>query len=409
MNGLRSPDIPAHVSYGIVLIVGTLVAWGSVNKLLAEQRDRWAYAPTWGLVAGYALLPVALFWFLDYNGVVSDTSLFSALVTALAYQQIFSGTVEGMRMPGQTAAVWRVFEQWAKLVQHRIERLTQMRLARFTEALVTRVSSVDTTLQKLRDLATERTKKPAELAAAIAASGTTAAERRSLVRLLWDDLRMSEPDSHGDLLQRAGLIDRRTYWLSFRNGRSVVMSVVVIGMVIGIGFPIYRWSVPSHGDYWLAWQQWRYVRPTATAADEFRNRKELLAKLNTKDLGPGLARSLAEELTRRDVSVDSAQRILDFLLFSHNETVTPFFAPELVASLRTPNPDVRLRIHRTLKELQVVQFSTVLLAGEFDSLDKWVPAKEDSAGTIDGHIQTWMRWWTITQQPPKPSEAETKG
>jgi hypothetical protein len=284
-----------------------------------------------------------------------------------------------------------------------------MRIARFTDELITRVSSFQPKLDRLLDLVLERTKNAGPVnaeTARVAAAGAapTPAQRRHLARFLFDDLRVSEPDNYGQLLHEKKLINWWTYWLSFRSGRTVVMSLAILGAVLTIGVPAYRWSKPVHGNYWLAWQQSRFVRPTVTAADEFRNRKELQSKLNAAAFGPGLAKSLAEELTRRDIPVESAQRVLDFLLFSHNDTVTPWFAPELMAALRAPNPDVRLRIHRTLKELQAVQFPKHPLTGAFESLDKWVPAEQDSAGTIDGHIQNWIRWWNATKTPSTPSD-----
>lgn len=408
MDGLRSPDIPAHFAYALVFIVGMFVAVSSVNKLLAEQEDRWAYLPTWGLFGAYAVLPVALFWFLDYNGVISDNSLFAALVTAVAYQQIFSGGVEGIRAPGQTGAVWKAFQTWATRVGQSIDRLTQKRNIWFKDQVVSRIALHPKHLEELKEIALERSKSRADLRRQLqelegsANDQSPTATRRAIAKALWDDLRVSERDNYGELLRKANLISRWQHWRWFRNGRAISTTLAIFVAIGLIGVPTYRISRPSHGNYWLAWQQWRFVRPSATAADEFRNRRDLLAALTTADRGPGLAKSLTEELTYRDITVESAQRILDFLLYAHSDEVTPRFVEPLIAALRAPNPDVRLRIHRTLTALQVVQFEKFPLTGEFESLGKWVPAREDSAGVIDGHMQAWRRWWKSTQETAKP-------
>jgi hypothetical protein len=68
-----SPDFPAYTCYAIVLLVGALVAWSAVRSLLSDLDDRLAFGATWLLWLIYTLLPVALFWFLDYTSAVRDT------------------------------------------------------------------------------------------------------------------------------------------------------------------------------------------------------------------------------------------------------------------------------------------------------------------------------------------------
>lgn len=407
MNGVRSPEIPAYLSYAIVLLVGSVVGWTSVNKLLAEHRDRWAYAATWLLFGAYTVLPVLLFWFLDYHALVSDTSLFAAIITAVAYQQIFAGGVEGIKMPGQSAAIWRAFEGWANSVQQRIDRLTQARNSRLTERIIGRIAQHAAQIDALRDLALDRSSARPALVAALdelaqqAATRSPEAQNRAVVKRLWDDLRRSEEHAYGSLLEQRNLIDFWTYWGEFRNGRAWLMSTTVILVLILSGVAAYRTSKPSHGNFWLAYYEWRFVRIAPPAQDEENSREALLNALNDSTTGAELAKSLAANLTLRDVNVETAQRIVDFLMFAHSPDVTRRFVRPLILALRTPNPDVRLRIHRMLKHLQAGEFPKVALIGEFDTIEKWVPAKEDSAGAIDGHIRTWLRWWDATQRPPE--------
>lgn len=396
MNGLRAPDVPAYVSYAIVLLVGTIVAFVSVNTLLAEKRDRWSYFATWSLVASYALLPVTLFWFLDYQNVIADTSLFAALIVAAGYQQVLAGAVEGIRLPGQTSAIWGVFKAWVERVEKRIDRLNQARNARLTEGILTFIAASNERAAKLETLVVDRSKPTSTLANDLtalknASAGSEMARRRRLVKRLWDELRVAEPETYGDLLKAEDLLEARTYWWTFRNLRSVAMCVVIAGLVIAVGYAGFKASQPLHGDFRLSFHEWRFTRPSLTAADEFRTRKELLVALRDPKM-PGVGPSLVETLTYRDVPVDTAQRILDFLLLSHGPDVTPKIFEPLVLALQTPNPDIRARLQRMLVELQAAEFPDSPLTNEFDVLAKWQPSKNDSAGQIDAHIRAWLKW-----------------
>jgi hypothetical protein len=270
MNGLRAPDVPAYLSYGIVLFVGSLVAFVSVNTLLAEKRDRWSYFATWALVASYALLPVALFWFLDYQGVIVDTSLFAALIVAVGYQQVLAGAVEGIRLPGQTAAIWGLFKSWVERVEKRIDRLNQARNARLTERILTFIAASDERAAKLETLVLDRPRPSTTLGNDLATlknatTGSETARRRRVVKRLWDELRVAEPETYGDLLKADGLLKRGTYWWTFRNVRSLAMSVLIISLVAGIVYEAFSVSQPRHGDFWLSFYEWRFARPSLTA------------------------------------------------------------------------------------------------------------------------------------------------
>jgi hypothetical protein len=77
MSQFISPDVPAYLCYLLVLMVGTLVAVSSVNRLLANYAGHWGFARTWLMFTSYVFLPVALFWFLDYTSALQDTSRYS--------------------------------------------------------------------------------------------------------------------------------------------------------------------------------------------------------------------------------------------------------------------------------------------------------------------------------------------
>src|SRR5712692_6753660 len=163
MSGLSSPDIPAFVCYAIVLLVGMTVARATVNNLLNDYPDRWSFAGTWFLFLAHLVLPVVLFWFLDYTGAIQDTSLFAALLVAAGYQQIFAGAVQGIVMPGQTPALWRPFEAWVKKVSERIATRNKQYRDQFNEIVKTHLAADSARLGKFEELVLERSADPAKL------------------------------------------------------------------------------------------------------------------------------------------------------------------------------------------------------------------------------------------------------
>ena len=347
MNGLRAPDVAAYLSYGIVLLVGSIVAVISVNTLLGEKRDRWSYLATWALVAAYALLPVALFWFLDYQGVIADTSLFAALIVAAGYRQVLSGAVEGIRLPGQTAAIWGLFKAWVERVEKRIDRLNQSRNAHLTEQIVTFIAASDERALKLETLVLDRSKLTTTLGDELKdlKKETTGSEemarRRRVVKRLWNELRVAEPETYGDLLRADGLLQGSTYWWTFRNVRSVAMCVAIVALAVAVGYEAFRISRPKHGDFQLAFYEWRFTRPTLTSADEFRARKELLIALKDPQIpaiGPSLVESLTyRDSTRRDSSTNSGFSVAVPRGQCHTENVR-------TASARAPDAKPRCQI-----------------------------------------------------------------
>src|SRR5262245_8187541 len=121
---LPSPDVPAYLCYGVVLLVGALVALAKVNEPLSVFSDRWAFAGTWQLFLAYTLLPVILFLFLDYVSVIQDTSLFAALLIAVGYQQLLVGgrqdTIQNISIPEPVVSLWKPFKAWVDKLIDRI-------------------------------------------------------------------------------------------------------------------------------------------------------------------------------------------------------------------------------------------------------------------------------------------------
>ena len=220
MDQFTSPDLPAWVCYVLVLIVGMVGARSNVKTLLADQRGYWGIANTWALFWAYAVIPVVLFWFLDYTSALRDTSVFAALVVAFGYRQIFQGGVQGIVASGPTASLWKPFEIWANRISQTIAARNKSAQDLFDQKVKTHLASDPTRLAELLRVTCLYTKDWAKLGtelAALAAKPAPAAipaavfqqwKDREQVRILLDDLRASQPQHYGYFLHQEGLIER---------------------------------------------------------------------------------------------------------------------------------------------------------------------------------------------------------
>jgi hypothetical protein len=230
-----SPDLPAYICYAIVLIVGAFVAWSSVRALLSDVNDRLAFGATWQLLAVYTLLPVALFWFLDYTSAIRDTALFAALLVGFAYQQIFSGGVQSIQLPGPTQALWAPFQSWAKAVADRV--LTKLKL--YHDRFISQRTQFNIAARpKKRDalagLVAERNDVPQALLDQI--NNLPANNQLERVRLRIRALRASDPENYGYALYRSGIVSGPRYWWFLRQGRAwLVSSAIALALLVPIG------------------------------------------------------------------------------------------------------------------------------------------------------------------------------
>jgi hypothetical protein len=108
-----SPDRPALWCYFIILAIGFVAATVQINRLFPGFPQAWLMMSNWVLFAAFLLLPVLLFWFLDRTNTLHDTSLFGAILVALAYRQIFAGNMEKVNAPSQVSKIWDRVLKWA--------------------------------------------------------------------------------------------------------------------------------------------------------------------------------------------------------------------------------------------------------------------------------------------------------
>jgi hypothetical protein len=294
MAGLPALDVPAYYCYALVLLVGGAVAWSMVNQL-AGFPDRWAFAGTWQLFIAHLLLPVLLFWFLDFVSVIQDTSLFAALVVGAGYRQIFSGGVQGLTLPAQTASLWKPFDAWVKSVADRIATKQKQYRDQFDARTQLDVSYDPNLLTALEELTIGRSQAPAELQAQLQALLPNADMQK--IRILWRDLRASEPGSYGYLLYKKKIISYMRYWWWLRKGCAKGVSAAAILASCAVAFLLWqqllapsRVNFSAFGPFVVAQEipndteifrfyQWRALKTNVSDRDRYRT-EEFLYKVD---------------------------------------------------------------------------------------------------------------------------------
>jgi len=415
VDQITSPDLPAYICYLIVLAVGMIVARASVQMLLASQRGYWGIANTWALFWAYAAIPVILFWFLDYSSALRDTSLYAALIVAYGYRQIFTGGVQGIVAPGQTARLWQPFEAWASRISEAVASRNKSSQDLFNENVRTYLASDPARLQELLRVAFLHTKDWVNLAAELAAlaSKTTPSavpapvfaqwKDREQARILISDLRAAQPENYGVFLYQEKLISRwmlvnwREGWRSRSTARTMLAVIILV-------FCVGAWTWYRSDGVQLWYYHWRFTKANASDLDRFRSKEYLGRRLQMSPragsthamqidavLGP-----LVDRLRFKGLSQQVADDALRLVINFHSLDVNVVVIPHLIAALRTENPDVRLRIKHTLIDLQKSEYSQT----PPDEATNWEPTKDESPGDIDRHVQAWQAWWKSAQQPP---------
>ncbi len=413
-----SPDLPAYWCYLLVLIIGMLAARAQVNRLLSGFPQRWGFLSTWGLFWGHVAIPVVLFWFLDYTTALRDTSLFAALVVAFGYRQIFAGGVQSIQLPAQTQRLWQPFEAWVDKVVQRIAVVSRRYSVRFDDKVRTFLAEDQARIQNLLALAFFYTKQrtalenqlntlAAETApSTISSTDFTEMQNRKRVRLLLDDLRAASPDDYGYFLHKQKTIPGWKYRIWFGNARSQAIAwAVTVGLIGVLTAGLYL--VHGSESLQVRYHQWRFLKSSASTRDHFRSRGYLASQLQAAGSNDPEAQTRVERLLApmlmmlsfKDVPTQVADDVLRLVVDCHRPAANRAAIPNLIESLRTENADVRLRIQRTLLDLRQADYAAYPLKMETAN---WVPAKDDSPGTIDHHVQAWQAWWMATQQSQPP-------
>jgi len=404
---MSSLDIPAHCCYLLILLLGMVVARGTVNALLPSSPSRWGFVDTWALFGAHVLVPLLMFWVLDYSGALNDTSLFAAVLVGIGYREIISGGVNSITMPADTARLWQPFEKWVATVTARLAVQTAARRALIEDRLQGQIAADAPRLQLLTVLALDYAGNRTELLtrldgiekearpSQVPEEAFTADRKRRAARELLRELQAQKPDSYGELLRDRGIVTRGDYYVYILDRHLKVFpfvgaAIVGAGLVVGL-----CWFYTSESAQ-IRYHDSRFVKVNATNADRFRSRTFLAERLSPPAGSPlaPLARASVERLIGRlgfkDLPTGIADEILRLVVNARNPSVNAVSVPGLIGNLRTDNPDVRGRIAQALLDLHDLDYSKTPLV---DGLREWRTSGKEPVLETNTRVAQWESWW----------------
>jgi hypothetical protein len=385
-----SPDLNALICYAIVILLGLITAGGQVSNRLVNLPSKWVMVNTWLLLFAYWLLPVGLFWLLDRASAIHDTSLFAAVLIGVGYQQILAGNVATIRPTGDISKFWQPFSAWADHVADKVRNRIARNDALFIEKFFSDVIKNEQKQDDLEKLALAYSTHAPELQKALEAVQAQASVLGAdivlakRIRVLYDDLTRSAPQTWQFLLYKRKVITPRFYYWYEKEWRSKVAAIVVAAVLIcGATLGLHRlWTSENLGRYYV----WRLAKTNATDVDHFRARQHLVKYLAQTETPYG---DLTLLLRNGGLPIKTAENILSLLVETRDSTKAhkvnlPFL---LADSLRTDNPDIRVRIHDVLK------YCGDERRLEIGDLRDWKPSAKDTSTDIDARVKEWKKVW----------------
>jgi hypothetical protein len=402
-----SPDLEALYCYGIVLLVGALVARGQVSGKLGKLPGTWIMSATWLLFFAYTIVPVALFWLLDRTGAIHDTSLFAALLVAVGYQQILTGAMNTLKAPGEVSSFWQPFTKWADRVADRVTERVQSNEGRLREQVIGKLAKDDQKLRLLQGLVLSRSLKPEEVQqemedvrARFKQVGDESVDE-NVAGFLYDRLRNLADKDAEYLMYRRGITGMGAYLWFAREWRSKTLAIIVGTLVLVGGLWLVRQlTTPEYAVHYYAW---RLSKPNGTEVDRFRASRKLLALLKEETSSALVCDRLAYLLREPDLQVASIDHVLALIIERPWTGDSPTqVAAKLIDSLRAGNPDARARVHTALLHLARKSQREPMVP---QALRTWNPTQGNSLTDLDQNIEEWRKVFS-DQLPPSAVEPQ---
>jgi hypothetical protein len=407
----------------VVLLVGVVIARGAVNKLLDSSYGRWSFRQTWVLFYTQSLIPVVLFWFLDYTNVIHDTSLFAALAVAVGYQQIFAGGIKDITLPGQTSRLWQPFEAWRNSVINIIAIRARQRLDKFDQRVAAYCAEDAAKVAALSKAAVQYASDPVDLAAKTAAADVSTPEKTlSLVRLLIRELRSVDLARYGGILNRAKLVPRPWYLICMTPGRKAAGGALIgtLAMIFILFLLLGVAPLDNESLFLNQYQRWRLTKENASPRDRFRTNEYFLGALSKhkddpqpkedskpkdnstpedEDPDPSLTiGGSIKELRYSGISPDVVKEFINLAAHSKRKWVVSYWLPQFAEGLQNPNLDTRARLHTAMLALvkdavPEVQVPPLIL--------DWKTSSDAQLGDLDLLSRAWEQWLPTIPPPAK--------
>jgi hypothetical protein len=400
-----SPDVPSAYCYLVVLLVGVVIARSAANKLLDSSYGRWSFRQTWILFYTQSLIPVVLFWFLDYTNVVHDTSLFSALAVAVGYQQIFAGGIKDITLPGETSRFWQPFEAWRNNVINTIAIRARKRLDTFDQRVAAFCAGNPARVAALSKAAVQYASDPVNLATKIAAADISTPEKTlSLVKLMIRELRSVDLAGYGGILNRANLVPRPWYLICMTPGRKAAGGAFIgtLVMIFITFFLLGAAPLDSESPFLKPYQRWRLTKENASARDRFRTNEYFVGVLSgdvSGDADPTeLIGGSITELRYSGVSPDVVKEFINLAAHSKPKWILSYWLPRFAEGLQNPNLDTRARLHTAMLALVPYAPNKVEVT---PLLRDWKTSSDAQPGDLDLLSRAWEQWLSTVSPPAK--------
>ena len=396
MDLALSPDWPALWCYFIILAIGFVVATVQINRLFPGFPQAWTMMSNWVLFAVFLLLPLLLFWFLDRTNTLHDTSLFGAILVALAYRQIFAGNAEKVNVPGEVSKIWDRVLKWADArvleTKKRVERNADSFDEKVIDHLTHNPLAFERVLGLLKFHASDYLKIDADFKALqdrCRPLGEEVTQHKS-ADYLYHQLRLVTGENFTDLMYKAKITSWIDYYWYGKELRSrVVQALVTGGLVLGAAWLFYRVAMDPDPTFRADYYVIRLKKGNATEQDRSRTRRQLDELIaNNAAARLHLCEALTSALRYEAMAAETAERILAVLLERRDSICEsgPSLVGRLAEALRAEDPDVRARIQSALVFL--AQGWTVK-----PELLEWKPARSDAPADVEDKIAAWWAAW----------------
>ncbi|MFN0132899.1 MAG: hypothetical protein ACKVW3_10305 [Phycisphaerales bacterium] len=420
-----SPDIDAYWCYTVVILVGAFTAWRQMADRLGAKT--WRAMQTlqgWALFLAYIAVPVALFWFLDRTGAIFDTSLFAAVVIAVAYDRILAGSLKSIPVAGGlTTSFWTPFVAWTDRVNASIAAQMRARDTRLVDDIIATVIVAPEPLDKMKDLARLRARDLPTLDTEIkkitdqSASLGTEITRERIARLCYNEV-AGTPDYHRALLDR-GLLSKFRYFADVIDLRSRLIFGGGVGILLAVlAFLLVHLLVPAtSADYSL----WRVQKQHVSKPDLARSRAFLARHLATCGApSVGYCNGLVRALSWPETPVDRADVLISLLLEvrTGKDLSNDAVAVAMIPALRAP-VDTRARVRdalvflldESLASAKPAEPRTKALAESLAARKKWNPHEDAATTSVEREVRAWSEAWSVanpaTASSAKPAPGAT--
>ena len=399
-----SPDIDAYLCYLILMVASGISAAVNINQMMGAiaRRGIWTIWRTWFLLGLYILIPVALFWLLDRTSAISDTSLLSAILVGFSYDQIMRNQITSISVATKVSTLLKPLQTWAEEAAKGVRLSLKSKDALAKEKLFAALENDKEKFDVFRKLVFSKTYKKVELEEKLdeiessppigSFEESSPPEdfdlyRYAKIQVLYDELRISKPETFSYHLKEAEIITKVAYGREKHRGKIVIFNVIVVLLVVGWGGGYFL-----SNNEWVSntYYRWRLSKANTTAVDQHRALAYFCMWIDTPSTSQKALDNLHHALSSPQIALVSIERII-FLVRTKRDTLTQQQEVDfLLRALSIERPEVRSRVHETM------EFLAKEWGAPVDSLlHDALPDASASLLKVEEFITKWDKFWEV--------------